>query len=101
MPAALREIHRLLKPNGFFDVVLPTEGGLAYSLARRISAQRYFENRFKMDYTPIIANEHVNTFNEVLEELQRLFMPTQTQYFPLKIPLINLNLIYSGRFFKK
>ena len=50
LPAALAEIHRLLKPAGRFVVVIPCEGGLAYSLARRISAQRIFEKRYGMSY---------------------------------------------------
>ncbi len=50
LPAALAEIRRLLKPTGRFVVVIPCEGGLAYSLARRVSAQRVFEKRYKMSY---------------------------------------------------
>jgi ubiquinone/menaquinone biosynthesis C-methylase UbiE len=38
LPAALKEIQRLMKSDAVFDVVIPTEGGLAYSLARKISA---------------------------------------------------------------
>ena len=48
LPAAIREIYRLLdKKRGAFSVVIPCEGGLAYSLARRVSAQRIFERRYK------------------------------------------------------
>ena len=61
LPSAVAEIRRLLKPDGFFDVVLPCEGGFAYSVARKISAERLFRKRFGMDYTPIIRNEHVST----------------------------------------
>src|SRR5262249_55539659 len=39
LPAALGEIRRLLKPDGVFDVVIPCEGGVAHTLARRVSAE--------------------------------------------------------------
>ena len=49
LPAAVHEMHRLCdKARGRFQVVIPCEGGPAYSLARRISAQRFFEKRYKM-----------------------------------------------------
>ena len=41
-------------------VVIPCEGGLAYSLARRISAQRIFEKRYGMSYRFFIESEHIN-----------------------------------------
>jgi SAM-dependent methyltransferase len=34
LPQALVEIYRLIKPTGYFSVVIPCEGGLAYSFAR-------------------------------------------------------------------
>jgi SAM-dependent methyltransferase len=92
LPAALVEIRRLLKPDGVFDVVLPTEGGLAYSIARKISAERLFRQRFRMDYTPIVRNEHVSTVDEVLEEIVRLFEVRVRSFFPLRIPILTLNL---------
>src|SRR5206468_2800990 len=40
LPAALREVHRICQPEqGLFSVVIPCEGGWAYGLARKISAQ--------------------------------------------------------------
>ena len=41
LPRALAEVHRVLRPGGLFSVVLPCEGGLAYSLARCISAPHF------------------------------------------------------------
>ena len=61
LPTAIREMHRLIdKQRGQFEVVIPCEGGLAYSLARRISAQRFFEKRYKMPYRWLIEREHIN-----------------------------------------
>jgi SAM-dependent methyltransferase len=97
LPAALLEIRRLLKPDGHFDVVLPCEGGLAYSLARKISAERLFRRRFGMDYTPIVRNEHVSRLEEVVHELQALFDVQTRSFFPLGIPISTFNLIVAFR----
>jgi SAM-dependent methyltransferase len=97
LPAALTEITRLLRPGGIFDVVLPTEGGFAYGLARKVSAERMFERRFGMDYTPIIRSEHVNTYAEVTTLLRPLFRRVHSRYFPLRVPSAEINLIVGER----
>ena len=101
LPAALAEINRILVPGGFFDVVIPCEGGLAYSFARKISAQRFFEREFKQDYTPIIKSEHVNNCDEICLLLDEGFHEVKRKYFPLLIPVMNLNLCIGFRFTKK
>src|SRR5437879_11379988 len=61
LPAAIKEMYRLCnKQQGVFSIVIPCEGGLAYSLARKISAQRIFEKRYKQSYKWFIEREHVN-----------------------------------------
>jgi SAM-dependent methyltransferase len=97
LPLALDEIRRLLRPGGVFDVVLPCEGGFAYSLARRVSAERLFRRHFKMDYTPIIRNEHVTTLSEIEVELRDRFTPQTSAYFPFKVPIPTLNLVVAYR----
>ena len=93
LPRAVTEMHRLCnKATGKLYVVLPCEGGLAYSLARRISAQRIFEKRYKQSYSWFIEREHINRPDEILFELGRLFEIEQTSYFPLLVPSVQLNL---------
>lgn len=93
LPAAVAEVHRLLKPTGRFVAVIPCEGGLAYSLARRISAQRVFERRYKMPYKWFIESEHINLPDEILEECRRHFRVAHRTHFPLLVPLTSLNLV--------
>ena len=91
LPRAIAEIARLLRPNGIFDVVLPTEGGFAYEVARKISAESLFRRRFGLDYTPIIRNEHVNTFDEVRSLLDADFTIEASRYYPGLLPGAELN----------
>lgn len=94
LPAAVREMYRLCnKQHGRFQVVIPCEGGLAYSLARRISAQRFFEARWDMPYKLVIEREHMNVPREILEILDEHFTIENRSYFPLRVPSVELNLV--------
>ena len=93
LPAAIREMHRLCHPErGVFSVVIPCEGGLAYTVARRISAQRIFEKRYGQAYDWFIRREHLNVPAEILCELGRCFERVHRSFFPLRMPWIGCNL---------
>jgi len=95
LPAAVRELYRLCdKSRGVFSVVIPCEGGLAYSLARRISAKRIFEKRYGQPYKWFIEREHVNRPHEILEELGPYFTMSHRRFFPFPfIPAEWCNLV--------
>jgi SAM-dependent methyltransferase len=97
LPAALEEIARLLRPNGVFDIVIPTEGSLAYEFARKISAERMFRRRFGLDYRPIARNEHVNTYQEVTSLVATYFRQETSRFFPLVLPNPEINLVVGLR----
>ena len=44
LPATIAEAYRVCAKDGVFSVVIPCEGGLAYGLARRLSAPAHFKN---------------------------------------------------------
>lgn len=93
LPAALKEIRRVLKSNhGKFIVVIPCEGGFIYNFARDISARRIFERRYHQNYDWFIQIEHINSASEIIEEIKRLFIIEEMSYFPFKFPIIPLNL---------
>ena len=93
LPAAIREVHRVCKPTGRLIVLIPCEGGFAYGIARRISAQRLFEKRYHQSYRWWVEREHINLPNEVIEELQLYFKIEHRSYFPLPLPFIWCNLV--------
>lgn len=93
LPQALHQIKRLLTPAGFCEFVIPCEGGLAYSIARQISAKRIFEKTYHMSYDWFIKSEHVNTSAEIFEELKKAgFRLDWSRYFPFNVPFIFCNL---------
>jgi SAM-dependent methyltransferase len=93
LPAAIREVRRLCNPrNGLLQVVIPCEGSLAYGIARRISAQRVFEKRYRQSYDWFIRREHLSVPGEIMEELAPYFSVSRRTYFPIPVPLEACNL---------
>ena len=83
LPACIAEAWRLLdKERGQLLAVIPCEGGFAYSLARRISAQRMFERAYGIPYSTFISREHINRPHEILAELAPFFSTDSRHYFP-------------------
>ena len=93
LPAALDEVARVLRPDGVFSVVIPCEGGLAYSMGRRVTTKRIFEKRYGMPYEWMIRQDHCNSAPEVLAELRRRFRVRRKSFFPLAVPSPDLNLL--------
>lgn len=93
LPRALDEIKRVLKPTGSLVVLIPCESGLAYTLARNISARPIFEKRYKMSYDWYVASEHINMPREILQELTARFRVTHRLFFPLRAPIVTANLV--------
>lgn len=93
LPVALDEIRRLLNNKGRFSVLIPCDPGFAYTIARNLSARRIFEQRYKQSYDWFIASEHINSPQEIIEQLEKRFQITHQVYFPLVFPMISMNLV--------
>jgi SAM-dependent methyltransferase len=95
LPACLAEAWRLLnKERGQLLAVIPCEGGKAYGLARRVSAQRLFERTYHMPYEPFFTREHINRPAEIQRELNRYFRLDHRRYFPFApLPVVAANLV--------
>jgi SAM-dependent methyltransferase len=99
LPAAVRELHRLCdRARGVLSMVIPCEGSLAYTLARRISAQRIFEKRYRQPYRWFIEREHINRPFEIFEELAPYFEIDRSTFFPIPLKLEFCNLCIGATF---
>lgn len=93
LPSTIKEMFRLCnKSKGYFSIVIPCEGGLAYKVGRKFSAEKLFKRRYNQPYQWFIEREHINLPHEILKELNIYFEIIHTSYFPLFVPLVNLNL---------
>ena len=84
--------RRLLAATGVLCVVIPCDPGLAYGLARKISAERIFRKRYRQSYDWFIRREHINSPHEIIGQLTQHFRIVHRRFFPLRVPLIDLNL---------
>lgn len=99
LPAAVEEMYRVCnKDRGVLSIVIPCEGSLAYSIGRRISAQRIFEARYKQSYHWFIKREHINRPKEIFKELSLHFFLTSSTYFPIPIKAEFCNLCIGATF---
>ncbi len=94
LPAAIREAYRLLnKERGQLLIVIPTEGSPAYSLARKISAERVWNKHFNVSYAEFYKRAHINLPPEILAELAPYFTIETKRFFPLPfLPFVFNNL---------
>jgi SAM-dependent methyltransferase len=94
LPSCVREAYRILnRQMGQLLVVIPCEGSPAYSLARKISAERVYNRHFKGGYSWLISREHINRPHEILAELDPYFTVEKKVLFPLPfLPFVFNNL---------
>lgn len=93
LPKALDEVRRVLRKGGFFSILIPCEGGFAYTMARNISTRRIFEKRYKQSYDWFIKCEHINQPHEIIAELRSRFRITHRAFFPFPVPSVSVNLL--------
>jgi SAM-dependent methyltransferase len=95
LPATVRECHRLLnRARGRLLVVIPCEGSPAYTLARKISAERVYKKHFGGSYRWFYSREHINLPDEILAELDPYFTIEARSFFPLPfLPFVLPNLV--------
>jgi len=83
LPKCIEEAYRLInKTKGQFIVVIPTEGSPAYTLGRKISAERVYKKHFGGDYSWFYKREHINLPLEIIHELEKYFIIEKKRTFP-------------------
>jgi ubiquinone/menaquinone biosynthesis C-methylase UbiE len=98
--AALEQVNRVLMDDGEFIFGIPTEG-LLYRIGRNITTKRHVQKATGANYDELLKKEHVNKCEDVLSALKKHFIIDKLAGVPLRLPIINLNVIIVGRCIKR
>ncbi len=89
----LDEMKRVLKPGGKLIGAIPTEGGLAWGVGRFLTTRRWLKKNTNIDPDKLICWEHPNFATFILSELEGRFEEERLQFWPLRLPVADLNLV--------
>lgn len=89
----LKEIKRVLRNSGQLLVVLPCDPGWLWNLASRLTPSRQRLKKKGFDYDVIMKNEHINSFQFCIEQLEKFFVVKDKKFFPFLIPEPNFNFL--------
>lgn len=89
----LAELRRTLCSGGLLVGAIPCEGGLAWGCGRFLTTRRWFKRHTTIDPDKIICWEHPNFADRILTMLDRTLIHRHLQYWPLRIPSLDLNLV--------
>jgi ubiquinone/menaquinone biosynthesis C-methylase UbiE len=101
LPDYLREICRVVRPQGTLTGAIPCEGGVAWGLGRYMSSRRWFLNHTNVNPDKIICWEHPNWADYILESVGKLFQKNFIRFWPSIVPSIDLNLLVQFIYEKK
>lgn len=89
----LAEVYRLLKPGGILIGAIPAEGGLAWGLGRMLTSRRWLKKNTTIDPDKIICWEHPNFADDILAALDYRFQRQKHFWWPMRLPVLDVNLI--------
>ncbi|MBF0612085.1 MAG: class I SAM-dependent methyltransferase [Magnetococcales bacterium] len=89
----LHEMNRVLVPGGILIGAIPTEGSLAWGVGRMLTSRRWLHKNTNIDPDKIICWEHPNFADQIITECDGIFNRSKLNYWPMAIPIIDINLI--------
>jgi ubiquinone/menaquinone biosynthesis C-methylase UbiE len=95
---AVEEWARVLKPGGVLSIILTCDPGLAWRQGRHLGPRRKAE-RVGLPYDYYMAREHINSIFNLLQIMKYHFPRRKEMWWPLRVPLPDINLIYAGTFY--
>lgn len=93
LPAYLDEILRVLAPQGRLVGAIPCEGGLAWGTGRYLTSRRWLLKNTAIDPDKLVCWEHPNLAGEILQYLDARMRREHLAFWPLAVPIIDLNLV--------
>jgi SAM-dependent methyltransferase len=96
----VESIESLLSSDGFFYVLIPNEGGFAWSILRNIAHYKY-SKILDFNYKKNLAKVHCNTVYTIDNVLNKFFRIETVRYIPWRVGGNNLNLVKLYRLRKR
>jgi len=97
----LHSVERILHPDGYFYVAVPTEGGATWSLMRTIFTAPRYSRILNLNYKKALSIEHCNTIFTIDNSLRKFFMIDRRRLFPWRIGGSHFNLAVCYRLRKR
>lgn len=83
LPELVARSALLLAPHGIFQAGIPSEGGLLWGLAWRMTTGIAYRLRTGLPYAPVMRFEHLNSAAEIIRIVRYFFGSVAVSWFPL------------------
>ncbi|MBU3584105.1 class I SAM-dependent methyltransferase [Polynucleobacter sp. 15G-AUS-farblos] len=83
LPEVVAKSGLLLKENGRFRAAIPNEGTFLWTLGWKLTTGIEFKLKYGLDYSKLMAHEHVNTSCEIIEIANYFFKKVRIKSFGL------------------
>ena len=91
LPREIATCCLLIENRGIFQAGITCEGELAWYLGWRFSSAISFRRKYGLDYSSLMAHEHVNTMREIVEILRTFFDNVRILRSPFPFPIAQLS----------
>lgn len=91
LPKEIELCKKLLKSDGVLQIGVPCEGEIAFKIGWLITTGISFKLKYNLDYSKIMAHEHVNTIEEITLVLKENFKIEKFHRSPFILPFKNLS----------
>ena len=91
LPEVVKKCHELLKKDGIMQIAIPCEGEFAFKLGWKLTTSLSFKLKYGLNYSKIMAHEHLNTQKEILIIIKNFFNVSRFKRSPFILPLYNLS----------
>lgn len=92
---ALQQMRRVVKPGGRITILIPTDPGLGYRVAQRMTSGRKARQQGIGPFLDLVhAVDHINHFGSLVKQLGYVFRAddVHTDWKPMGLPSWNINL---------
>jgi len=80
---SMQEMRRVMRPEAIMYYGIPTEGGLAFLMGRKLVTGPHLRKKYGLDVTYVMDREHINDAPRVLKFLRMHFESLTKRFWPI------------------